>query len=43
LVTAVRHIIQPNKYQTVLEISKDSVPNNYQEIDQTAFKEAVAE
>lgn len=43
LVTAVRHIIQPNKYQTVVEISKDSVPNNYQSINTAEFKEAVSE
>lgn len=45
LVSAVRHIIQPNKYQTVIEITKDSVPNNYQEINNSSvdFKEAVSE
>lgn len=43
LVTAVRHIIQPNKYQTVVEISKDSVPSNYQNINTAEFKEAVEE
>ena len=29
LVTAVRHIIQPTRYQTILEIAKDSSPNSY--------------
>jgi hypothetical protein len=45
LVTAVRHIIQQNKYQTVVEISKDSTPTNYQDINNssTSFREAVAE
>ncbi|NBP55078.1 hypothetical protein EBU71_00805 [bacterium] len=43
LVSAVRHIIQPNKYQTVVEISKDSVPNNYSDINTTEFKKVIAD
>jgi hypothetical protein len=33
LVTAVRHIIQPTVFQTVLEIAKDSTPTKYASID----------
>jgi hypothetical protein len=33
LVTAVRHIIQPTRYQTVLEIAKDSSPTGYTQTD----------
>jgi hypothetical protein len=43
LVTAVRHIIQPNRYQTILEIAKDSSTTPYTQTDNTsaATKEAV--
>jgi len=43
LVTAVRHIIQPNRYQTVLEIAKDSSKTAYTQTDNTSTttKEAV--
>jgi hypothetical protein len=43
LVTAVRHIIQPTKYQTILEIAKDSSKTPYKQTDNTnpASKEAV--
>jgi hypothetical protein len=33
LVTAVRHIIQPTVFQTVLEIAKDSTPSKYASVD----------
>jgi hypothetical protein len=33
LVTAVRHIIQPTVFQTVLEIAKDSTPKPYSGIN----------
>lgn len=33
LVTAVRHIIQPNVYQTVVEVAKDSSAKNYSSIN----------
>lgn len=33
LVTAIRHIIQPTAFQTVLEIAKDSTPTKYAGID----------
>jgi hypothetical protein len=33
LVTAIRHIIQPTAFQTVLEIAKDSTPTKYTGID----------
>ena len=43
LVTAVRHIIQPMKYQTILEIAKDSSKTAYTQTDNTSpsTKEAV--
>lgn len=43
LVTAVRHIIQPTKYQTILEIAKDSSTTAYTQTDNTSptTKEAV--
>ena len=43
LVTAVRHIIQPNRYQTILEIAKDSSKTAYTQTDNTSpsTKEAV--
>lgn len=43
LVTAVRHIIQPNRYQTILEIAKDSSKKSYTQTDNTSptTKEAV--
>lgn len=45
LVTAVRHIIQPTAYQTILEISKDSVATDYSSInnESTTFQQAVRE
>jgi hypothetical protein len=33
LITAVRHIIQPTAFQTVLEIAKDSTPKAYSGIN----------
>jgi hypothetical protein len=43
LVTAVRHIIQPMKYQTILEIAKDSSNTPYTQTDNSSptTKEAV--
>jgi hypothetical protein len=43
LVTAVRHIIQPNRYQTILEIAKDSSNKPYTQTDNSSptTKEAV--
>jgi hypothetical protein len=43
LVTAVRHIIQPTAFQTVLEIAKDSTPTKYTGIrnDSDAWSRAV--
>jgi hypothetical protein len=43
LVTAVRHIIQPNRYQTILEIAKDSSNTPYTQTDNSSptTKEAV--
>ena len=43
LVTAVRHIIQPTRYQTILEIAKDSSKTAYTQTDNTSptTKEAV--
>lgn len=45
LVTAVRHIIQPTAYQTVIEIAKDSTPTKYTGIknNSDAWKKAVSE
>jgi len=44
LVTAVRHIIQPNRYQTILEIAKDSSKTAYTQTDNTSptTKEAIS-
>jgi len=44
LVTAVRHIIQPNRYQTILEIAKDSSKTAYTQTDNTSSttKEAIS-
>jgi len=44
LVTAVRHIIQPTRYQTILEIAKDSSKTAYTQTDNTSptTKEAVS-
>lgn len=42
LVTAVRHIIQPTTYQTVLEIAKDSSPTPYAGMDNTSTQFNVA-
>jgi hypothetical protein len=36
LVTAVRHIIQPTAYQTVVEIAKDSSVKNYNPINSSS-------
>ena len=36
LVTAIRHIIQPTAFQTVLEIAKDSTPTRYASINNTS-------
>jgi len=33
LITAVRHIIQTGAYNTVVEVVKDSLPNNYSNVD----------
>jgi hypothetical protein len=43
LVTAVRHIIQPTAFQTVLEIAKDSTPKRYTGIrnDSDAWNKAI--
>jgi hypothetical protein len=43
LVTAVRHIIQPSAFQTILEIAKDSTPKKYSGIrnESDAWTEAV--
>lgn len=43
LVTAVRHIIQPTAFQTILEIAKDSTPTKYTGIknDSDAWSKAV--
>jgi hypothetical protein len=35
-VTAVRHIIQPTVYQTVVEIAKDSSVKNYNPINSSS-------
>lgn len=45
LVTAVRHIIQPSAYQTILEIAKDSTPTTYAGINNSSseWSKAVAE
>ena len=42
--TAVRHIIQPTRYQTILEIAKDSSKTSYTQTDNTSptTKEAVS-
>lgn len=44
LVTAVRHIIQPTRYQTILEIAKDSSKTAYTQTDNTSptTKEAIS-
>jgi hypothetical protein len=44
LVTAVRHIIQPTRYQTILEIAKDSSPTAYTQTDNKSptTKEAIS-
>jgi len=44
LVTAVRHIIQPTRYQTILEIAKDSSKTAYTQTDNksSTTKEAVS-
>jgi hypothetical protein len=44
LVTAVRHIIQPTRYQTILEIAKDSSKTAYTQTDNNSptTKEAVS-
>jgi len=36
LVTAVRHIISPNEYKTVLELAKESSPSQYAGVDNTS-------
>jgi len=43
LVTAVRHLVTQNDYKTVMEIAKESVPNQYPDIpvESSAWKTAV--
>ncbi len=36
LITAVRHLIQPQAYNVVVEISKDSVPTQYSNVNNTS-------
>ena len=42
LVSAVRHMIGVNTFNTVLEIAKDSSPNSPQQVDQGAFRESIS-
>ena len=44
LVTAVRHIIQNTKYETVLELAKESITGKYDQINNnsTSIKEAIS-
>lgn len=42
LVTAVRHMIGANMFQTVLEIAKDSAPNTPESVNKTEFKSSVS-
>jgi hypothetical protein len=42
LVTAVRHMVGMNTFQTVLEIAKDSSPTSPQAADQSAYKSSVS-
>ena len=45
LVTAVRHVIQPNNgsYQTILEIAKDSADTQYESVNNSDFKTSVTD